>query len=216
MFTGIVEEMGSVLTSHQDKDTLQWILTILGNTVLQGVAIGDSIAVNGVCLTVTTFNMAKKTFTVGLSPETLRKTELGRYCVPNVNGKACNLERSMTGATKIGGHWVQGHVDDVGTIIEMTPEKDSLWVKVQVPETLMQFIVNKGYICVDGASLTVCETGQNFFNFMMIQHTQKHVITSKKKVGDKVNVEADVMGKYINKYIQNFMDRNASSMRSKL
>jgi len=122
MFTGLVEEMGQVLEFYQDAKTQQWIVVLKATLVVQGCTLGDSIAVNGVCLTVTAFTSSQ--FTVGLSPETLRRTNLGKLTV----GAAVNMERSLTANGRIGGHFVQGHVDGTGKILAMRHETDSLWV----------------------------------------------------------------------------------------
>eukprot|EP00741_Cyanophora_paradoxa_P002501 tig00000076_g2425.t1 len=189
MFTGLVEEMGKVKSLYE-KDG-GWILTIECSVVLEGVKLGDSIAVNGTCLTVTTF-VPKKEFTVGMSPETMRRTCLGDLKV----GDAVNLERSMAADSKFGGHF--GHVDGTGTIVNFRKDGDSLWVTVRVSDhRLLKLIVPKGYVAVDGTSLTVCEVGPDFFSFMLVAYTQKKIIIPLKKVGQRVNLEADVVGKYI-------------------
>jgi len=206
MFTGLVEEIGVIISVHQDEKTKQWILVIQASVVLEGVKLGDSIAVNGVCLTVTAFDHKKKQFTVGLSPETLRRTNLGDLKAAPRGFKglssldaSCivNLERSLAANGRVGGHFVQGHVDGVGTIVQFKPELDSLWVTVRTSPELMVFIVRKGYITVDGTSLTVVDTGPDWFSFMLVQYTQSKIIVPKKKVGDKINLEVDIIGKYV-------------------
>jgi len=213
MFTGLIEEMGIVLSLVQDKKTEQWILTISAHIVLEGVKLGDSIAVNGVCLTVTAFD--KKSFVVGLSPETLRKTNAGEL----KKGDPVNLERSLAANGKFGGHFVQGHVDGTGTIISFKHEKDSLWVTVRASPELIKFIVEKAYIAVDGTSLTVCEVGPDWFNFMLVQYTQSKIVVAKKKVGDKVNLEVDIMGKYVASFMSKLKESKgelSQQLRAKL
>jgi len=196
MFTGLVEEMGVIITIHLGANN-QTILTISASIVLQEIKLGDSISVNGVCLTVTSFNLQGNIFTVGLSPETLRLTNLGDLR----SGSIVNLERSVRADTRMGGHHVQGHVDGTGVIVSKKIEKDSLWVTISVAQDLLRYIVQKGYICVDGASLTVCEVGTDYFTFMLVQYTQKKIFIPKKNVGEKVNLEVDIMGKHIVAYL---------------
>merc|ERR1711920_910623 len=159
---------------------------------LDGAYIGCSIAVNGTCLTATALHA--DSFEVNCAPETLRKTDLGDLKV----GSLVNLERSMAASDRNSGHMVQGHVDEAGTILEFKPEGDSLWVKISLSRDLLPFVVPKGYIAVDGTSLTVCEVNhrEGWFNLMLIAHTQQCIVVPKKKVGDRVNLEADCLGKY--------------------
>jgi len=197
MFTGIVEEIGTILQilrDHSEKGGFD--LIIQANVVLDGVKLGDSIAVNGTCLTVTRFTSTE--FQVGLAPETLRKTNLG---VLKVNDKV-NLERSLAANGRIGGHFVQGHVDGQGVIVNKREEKDAVWFTIQPEDSsLMKYIVNKGYIAVDGTSLTLCNVEDKTFEFMLVPFTQDHVIIPKKQVGDRVNLEVDIMGKYVEKFL---------------
>ncbi len=150
MFTGIVEEQGIIIAAHTDSDRDN-TLTIRAQTTLEGVRIGDSISVAGVCLTVTEFDT--DSFTVGLSPETLRRTNLG---LRNV-GDPVNLERALSYGGRMGGHYVQGHVDGVATITDIQPEGESKIITITPPADLMKYIVMKGYIAVDGVSLTVAK-----------------------------------------------------------
>eukprot|EP00288_Rhodomonas_lens_P017815 CAMPEP_0177713686 /NCGR_PEP_ID=MMETSP0484_2-20121128/13071_1 /TAXON_ID=354590 /ORGANISM="Rhodomonas lens, Strain RHODO" /LENGTH=334 /DNA_ID=CAMNT_0019225591 /DNA_START=92 /DNA_END=1096 /DNA_ORIENTATION=+ len=193
MFTGIVEEMGKVEELQMDLMTPGVTLTVSGDVVLQGAYEGCSIAVNGVCLTVTKFD--KKQFTVGVAPETLRLTNLGDL----EPGSPVNLERAAAIDGRNSGHMVQGHVDNVGTIVETWPDDESLFVKVAAPKELMRYIVPKGFIAIDGTSLTVCEvnSAESWFTFMLVAYTQQHIIIPKKAVGGKVNLEVDVMSKYV-------------------
>merc|ERR1719436_1891955 len=169
-----------------------FVLRIKCKIALDGAYIGCSIAVNGACLTATALHA--DSFEVNCAPETLRRTDLGDLKV----GSLVNLERSMAGSDRNSGHIVQGHVDEAGTILRFTPEGDSLWVRISLSDSLLPFVVPKGYIAVDGTSLTVCEVNQQekWFNLMLIAHTQKCIVVPKKKVGERVNLEADCMGKY--------------------
>ncbi|XP_010242923.1 PREDICTED: riboflavin synthase-like [Nelumbo nucifera] len=199
MFTGIVEEMGEIsqlgLTENGGFE-----MTISAKTVLEDVNLGDSIAVNGTCLTVTQFDKEASEFSVGLSPETLRKTSL----IELVPGSLVNLERALQPSTRMGGHFVQGHVDGTGEIISTEPEGDSLWVKVKTSPELLKFIVPKGFIAVDGTSLTVVNVfdEEDCFNFMLVAYTQQKVVIPLKKVGQKVNLEVDILGKYVERLLK--------------
>jgi len=194
MFTGIVEEIGIV--QELKKIAAGWSLTIRAQIVLEGVQLGDSIAVNGTCLTVT--HLTDHTFTVGLAPETLRRTNLGDLHP----GDGVNLERSLAANGRVDGHFVQGHVDGTGVIRSFDPEGDSLWVTVETPPELLRYIVPKGFIAVDGISLTVVDVLEDAFTFMLIAHTQQHVTLPQKPVGGRVNLEVDILGKYVEKFLQ--------------
>lgn len=171
-----------------------WVLTVkpLEGLAVKGAYIGCSIAVNGVCLTATEFDDTK--FSVGISPETLRLTNMSLL----KKGDRVNVERSMTADQRNSGHYVQGHVDGMGEIVKKHREGDSLWIQIKVAPELLDLIVHKGYIAVDGTSLTVCTVNreEGWFNLMLVQHTQQIIIMPHKQLGDKVNLEVDVAGKY--------------------
>lgn len=194
MFTGIVEELGSVRTCCRDGSGFS--LSIECMTVLEGTSLGDSIAVNGVCLTVT--ELDANGFITSLAPETRKRTNLDSL----VKGTNVNLERSVTPSTRMGGHFVQGHVDATGTIKEFRRDEDALWVTIYAPADLMRYIVTKGYITLDGTSLTVVDVGPDWFSVTLIAFTQSHIIMPCKKLGDRVNLEVDVLGKYVERLIQ--------------
>ena len=200
LFTGIVEEMGRVKNLGIAENG-GFDLEITAKTVLQGVNLGDSIAVNGTCLTVTAFDHKLSEFKVGLAPETLRKTSL----VELVPGSPVNLERAVQPISRMGGHFVQGHVDGTGEIVSMDAEGDSLWVKVRTSEAVLNYIVAKGFIAVDGTSLTVVDVfdEEKAFNFMLVAYTQNAVVVPLKKVGDLVNLEVDILGKYVQRLLTN-------------
>mgnify|MGYP002775655419 CR=1 FL=1 len=191
IFTGIVEEMGKVTEIGPTEEGFE--MTIQASIALEGLKLGDSIAVNGTCLTVTRFNSSS--FSVGLAPETLRKTSLGEVSA----GSRVNLERSMQPISRMGGHFVQGHVDGTGTIVSMVKEQDSLWVKVKTSPDILKYVVPKGYIAVDGTSLTVVNVfdDEAAFNFMLVAYTQQHIVVPTKSIGSKVNLEVDIVGKYV-------------------
>ena len=200
VFSGIVEEIGAVFSVDAAAAIALWdgsvgsgfVLRVGATTVLQGAYIGCSIAVNGTCLTVTAFDAGS--FTVGLAPETLRRTNLGTL----VPGSRVNLERSLPADGRNSGHFVQGHVDDTATILATWREGESLWVRLRVAPRLLAMIVPKGYVALDGTSLTVCDVDAagSWLTVMLIAHTQSHVTLPTKQVGDAVNVECDVVGKY--------------------
>ncbi|MBI3761305.1 MAG: riboflavin synthase [Chloroflexi bacterium] len=193
MFTGIVEEIGAVESLSNDAGG--WSLTVRAQTVLGGARLGDSLAINGTCLTVTALN--SNSFTVGLSPETLRRTNLGDLRP----GDGVNLERSLAADGRIGGHFVQGHVDGTGVVRAFRPEGDSLWVTVEAAPDLLRYIVPKGYIAVDGVSLTVVSVFPDAFTFMLVAYTQQHITLPSKPPGSRVNLEVDILGKYVEKFI---------------
>lgn len=198
MFTGIVEEMGTIVTLEESDDMTLWdgtkgtgtILKVQADKVLDAAYIGCSICVSGVCLTATA--LSDNEFTVGLAPETLRRTYLGKP------GDTVNLERASEIGGRNSGHFVQGHVDGTGEIVERWTEEDSLFYRVTVDPSLIPYIVPKGFIAIDGTSLTVVGVDQEMssFTFMLIEYTQKKIVVGKKSVGDKVNIEVDVLAKY--------------------
>ncbi|MBO9347199.1 riboflavin synthase [Chloroflexus sp. MS-CIW-1] len=195
MFTGIVEEMGTVAHIVGDQDQANQ-LTVNCHTVLEGTRIGDSIAVNGTCLTVTA--LTNHSFTVGLSPETLRRTNLGLLKV----GDPVNLERALAFGGRMGGHYVQGHVDGIGEIVAIVPEGDSKRVTIRPPARLLPYIVEKGYIAVDGVSLTVAEMGRDTFTVALVAYTQSAVIMGHQQVGALVNIEVDIIAKYVERLVE--------------
>lgn len=194
MFTGLIEEIGTVKSVRQTAES--FTLAIVARTVLEDVKRGDSIAVNGVCLTVTGFDADQ--FSVGLAPETLKRTNLGDL----KNGDPVNLERSVLPTTRLGGHFVQGHVDATGVIKSFRPDNDALWVEIKTDPTLMRYIVTKGYAAIDGTSLTVVDTGPDWFNVTLVDYTQGKIILPQKKPGDRVNLEVDILAKYMERLTQ--------------
>ncbi|WP_306249630.1 riboflavin synthase [Parvularcula sp. IMCC14364] len=193
MFTGLIEEIGQIADISQTDG--KYTLAISANTVLQDVAIGDSIAVNGVCLTVT--RHTHELFTVDAVPETLARTNLGDL----VTGGRVNLERSATPDTRLGGHYVQGHVDTTGVIDSFRQDSEAIWVTIKTDPAVMKYIVTKGYITIDGTSLTVVDVGPDWFNITLIPHTQEHITLPGKSAGDRVNLETDIIAKYVEKLL---------------
>lgn len=211
VFSGIVEEIGRVAVLEKRRDLSLWDGTIgegwqmqvEASTVLEGAYLGCSIAVNGVCLTVTEFDDTH--FSVGVAPETLRLTNLNGIAA----GAPINLERALAADGRNSGHYVQGHVDDVGVIEAMTPDGEALTVRVRPPVRLMPYIVAKGFIAVDGTSLTVCNSNaeEGWFDFMLVSYTQSKIILPKKSVGDTVNLEVDAMAKYVERSMSSLLER---------
>ena len=194
MFTGIIEELGHVSAIEPQGDAMR--LTIEGPLVVSDVHRGDSIAVSGTCLTAIEFD--KHSFTADVMQETLDKTALGSLKV----GDVVNLERAMTAATRFGGHVVQGHVDGVGEVIEREKSEHWEWLRVRIPVELMKYIVLKGSITIDGVSLTVNEVGADHIGLSLIPETLALTTLGRKQAGDKVNVEADVMAKHIERLLE--------------
>jgi riboflavin synthase len=193
MFTGIVEELGTVQSLTRAGGGYQ--LSVRASKVVEDVRLGDSLSVNGACLTVTRFDSAG--FTVGLSPETLRRTTLGDLR----RGDMVNLERALRPGDRMGGHYVQGHVDGVGTISERRQEGDSLIVRIATPEEIARYVVEKGFIAVDGTSLTVTERGEAWFTVALIPFTQEAVTLANRGIGEKVNLEVDIIAKYVEGFL---------------
>lgn len=194
MFTGIVEEIGKV--QRIVSGSIDGEIQIGANKVLGGTQIGDSIAVNGVCLTVT--RLLPDGFVANVMPETLRRSNLGMLRM----GDPVDLERAMAANGRFGGHIVSGHIDGVGHISQMRHEGNAVWVRISAPAEILQLIVEKGSITIDGISLTVATVGSSDFQVSVIPHTADETILLKKHVGDPVNLENDIVGKYVQKLLQ--------------
>ena len=205
MFTGIVEELGQVkaLSLRGNSGTL----TVKAKKVLEGTKIGDSIAVNGVCLTVT--NMKNNEFSADVMAETVRRSSLGALR----DGSYVNLERAMAADGRFGGHIVSGHIDGTGQIESMRREENAVWVTITCADKILDLIVEKGSICIDGISLTVAAANRNF-SVSVIPHTGEETTLLKKKAGDPVNLENDIVGKYIQKFVD--IGRNSGADRGKM
>ena len=185
MFTGIVEEVGTVTGLEGQR------LTIAAGTVLEDVKLGDSIAVNGACLTVVDFEPSR--FSVELAPETLKRTSFGSL----VSGRQVNLERPLAVSDRLGGHIVQGHVDATGRITSLKPEGDCVIFRVASPKRLMPYIVEKGFVAVDGISLTVVRVGASSFTLSVIPYTLLNTNLQCQAKGGRVNLEVDIVAKYV-------------------
>ena len=194
MFTGIVEDLGEVKDIKRKKKEVVFSFEV-HNINLKKVELGDSIAVNGTCLTVT--SLGKKTFTVDASHETLAKTNLGKLKV----GRTVNLERAVKVGDKLGGHIVNGHVDGVGAVKSKTKQGESIEFTFSVPKNLSKYIVEKGSIAIDGVSLTVNSVKGNDFMVNIIPYTQKATTFGNLRKGSSVNLECDIIGKYVEKFL---------------
>lgn len=191
MFTGIVEECGTVLGVL--KNGVSGSLQIQASTVLEGTKTGDSIAVNGVCLTVT--KLTKSSFTADVMAETFRRTNLGNL---GKNSRV-NLERAMAADGRFGGHIVSGHIDGTGVISRIKEEGNAVWIYISAPQSILNLIVEKGSVAVDGISLTVAAVSDKEFAVSVIPHTRENTALSGKKTGAVVNLENDIIGKYVQK-----------------
>lgn len=204
MFTGIVEELGTV---KQVVSGSAWgQIEIAGQKVLEGTKLGDSIAVNGVCLTVT--NLRSDSFTADVMAETMRRSNLGSL----KKGDQVNLERAMAAEGRFGGHMVSGHIDGTGVISQMKQEGNAVWVTVDTSEELMRLIVEKGSIAIDGISLTVAKEMPGAFQVSIIPHTGEETTLLKKKTGAVVNLENDMIGKYVEKLMRKEPEGGGSSL----
>ena len=202
MFTGLVEEMGAVRQLVKDPEGTR--LSIASTTAREGLALGDSVCVDGACLTV--IELDPEGFWIGLSPETLLKTNLGERAV----GDHVNLERSLLVGGRLGGHYVQGHVDGVGQVVETRVDGDSLRVWFTAPDDLMPYIVTKGYICLDGVSLTLTEKGDGRFGVALVAYTQSKITLPKKSIGSTINIEVDVFAKYVESLLEGRVERDGT------
>lgn len=193
MFTGIVEETGTVRQIKNGAISAE--LKIEGKTIFSDIHLGDSIAVNGVCLTVTAFD--KNTFTADVMHETLKRSSLGSLS----SGSKVNLERAMSAQGRFGGHIVSGHIDGTGKIESLTKDGIAVWVKISTSKEILRLIVEKGSITIDGISLTVADLGKDCFQVSVIPHTASNTTLLNKKKGDIVNLENDVVGKYVERLL---------------
>lgn len=193
MFTGIIEELGKIKNVSLKGNSGK--ISIFAKKVLDGTNIGDSIAVNGVCLTVV--DIKKDGFVADIMAETVRRSNLGKL----QNGDYVNLERAMAADGRFGGHIVSGHIDGTGRIISRTKEENAIWIKISAHSDILNYIVEKGSICIDGISLTVAAVDSESFSVSIIPHTSEKTTLTAKKSGDIVNLETDIVGKYVEKLL---------------
>ena len=194
MFTGIVEELGSIRSVRRGQHSS--VLYIAAKDILSDLKIGDSVAVNGVCLTATTVDSGG--FTADVMHETLNRSSLGSLTV----GNHVNLERAMAANGRFGGHIVSGHIDGTGTITALRKDDNAVWYTISASQELLRYIVEKGSIAIDGISLTVAEVGESWFSISAIPHTVAVTTLGEKRPGDTVNLENDVIGKYVEKLLR--------------
>ncbi|HVE44629.1 MAG TPA: riboflavin synthase [Gammaproteobacteria bacterium] len=204
MFGGLVEGIGIV--NHIESQQGCKCFVIQSEVPCNDICIGDSIAVDGVCLTVTRLMDTELHFTA--VPETLKLTTLDHYQV----GQAVNLERSLKADARIGGHMVQGHVDATGQIVDLQKDDDGAWLcKINIPSDLYRYVIKKGYITIDGMSITIIEHAPSWVTVTFIPHTQAVTITKHYQVGQRVNIEVDMMAKYIEKLLRGSNDANKNA-----
>ena len=190
MFTGIVGEIGKVISAQSGS------LNVTASNVLQGMELGESIAINGVCLTVASFNA--NSFSVDIMLETSRRTNLGLLKA----GDSVNLEQPVALGGRMGGHLVQGHVDDTGRVASVAWDGGAMLIRFEAPPEVMRYVVEKGFIAVDGASLTVVTKDASSFLISLVDYTQRHTTLGSRRVGDLVNLEVDIIAKYVEQLSQ--------------
>lgn len=208
MFTGIVEETGKISSIKRGSNSA--ILSILANKILEDIHVGDSIAVNGICLTVANFN--KKSFSADVMHETIRRSSLS-----NINvGAYVNLERALPIGGRFGGHIVSGHVDGTGKITYIQRDDNAILYTIKAEPKIIRYIVEKGSITIDGMSLTVVSVQEDQFIISAIPHTVDITILKYRKLGDKVNLEADIVGKYIERFLPDILKSKDSFSKDRL
>ncbi len=195
MFTGIIEEVGRIEAISYGISSAQ--IKIKASKVLEDVKVGDSICVNGICLTVTSFQPGS--FTADVMHETLNRTGLSTL----ENGSPVNLERAMLANGRFGGHIVSGHIDGTGSIASISPDDNAIWFEIKTSPKILYYIVEKGSITIDGISLTVAKVSEESFSISAIPHTVSETNLRDKKVGSLVNLECDVIGKYVEHFVKN-------------
>ena len=193
MFTGLIEEIGRVESVVKSAKSAR--ITIKAKKVLEGVKLGDSISTNGVCLTVTSFDSSR--FSIDVMAETMRLSNLRKFSP----GDEINLERALSVGDRLGGHIVSGHIDGMGTIENFKKEDNAIWITVSASPNILRYIVQKGSIAIDGVSLTVAYVDDSVFKVSIIPHTKDMTTLLRKNPGDEVNLECDIIGKYIEKFL---------------
>jgi riboflavin synthase len=194
MFTGIIEEIGTIAGIRRTGPMFE--VAVHAEKILKDVSLGDSISINGVCLTVTSFTTG--TFTVDVMPETVKATNISKL----KPGSKVNLERAMAAGGRFGGHFVSGHVDGIGTIIRKEPHENAVYYEIEVNKELASAMVLKGSVTVDGTSLTIFGVTEDTFTISLIPHTMAETIIGLKQVGNIVNIESDMIGKYVGHYLR--------------
>ena len=205
MFTGLIEEQGRVLTPPRNGK-----LSLAASKVTEGLALGDSIAVNGVCLTVSAFSGQR--FTADVMPETLHRSNLGELRT----GSLVNLERALPATGRFGGHFVSGHIDGGGSLLSVRPEGNALIFSIRAAPELLRGIVEKGSVAIDGISLTVVEVTETLFSVSVIPHTAAVTPLAGKRPGDRLNLETDMIGKYVLRALSLAQPSNNNSVNESL
>lgn len=208
MFTGIVEEIGVIQRIEQNN--LSSTMTIKASKVLEDTVIGDSIAVNGTCLTVT--GMGSGYFQADIMAETVRRTGFANF----KPGTKVNLERALTLNKRLGGHIVSGHIDGCGTVVDMREEENAVWVTIEAKREILKGIIEKGSIAIDGISLTVAYVDEHIFKVSIIPHTGEETTLLDRKPGDLVNLECDMIGKYVEKLLFFGKEEKKTEEKSKI
>lgn len=204
MFTGIIEDKGKVIAIQKDVNSMQ--LTIATPKIVSDAHLGDSIAVNGVCLTIT--NLTNETMVVDVMPETVKATTIHTLKL----GEFVNLERAMSANGRFGGHIVSGHVDGVGTIKNKRPVSNAVYIEIEIPKELAQNCIPKGSITIDGTSLTLFQVSENSVTVSLIPHTYSETILGMKSIGQQVNIETDMLGKYVLHHLKKTEDKSNISL----
>lgn len=208
MFTGIIEELGVIKSIKRGAE--DFIIEIATPKLVPELNIGDSVAVNGICLTVT--KKTRDSFTVDVMPETVLKTNLNELKL----GESVNLERAAMLSSRLGGHLVTGHVDAVGVIKSKTGQQNALLIKIEAPEMVTRYLIDRGSIAIDGISLTVMDYGNGHVTVSIIPHTAKVTTLGFKGPGDRVNLEADLIGKYVEKFVSGRKEKDSGLSMEKL
>ena len=206
MFTGIIEEIGEIAGVKRGQVSSR--LAIRGKKIFSDLKLGDSVAVNGVCLTAT--SISGDIFEADVMAETLRRTNLGGFS----NGTRVNLERAMAAGGRFGGHIVSGHIDGTGRVSSLVREENAVWVRIDAEDKILRYIIEKGSIAIDGISLTVAETGPGYFKVSIIPHTGEETTLLRRRQGDIVNLETDIIGKYVERLL-NFSAGNGEAFGQK-
>ena len=193
MFTGIIEEIGEILAVQRNADSM--ILTIKAEKILDDIQVGDSVATNGVCLTVV--GIAGSSFQADVMHETMRRSALGKLKI----GSRVNLERAMRADARFGGHMVSGHIDGTGSITDIRKDDNAVWYTIAAQSHILHYIIDKGSIAIDGISLTVAAVSKEDFSVSIIPHTLQQTTLARRRTGDLVNLENDMVGKYIEKFL---------------
>ena len=199
MFTGLIEEVGKIKGMRKSGDSM--VLSIEAKEILRDVALGDSIAVNGICLTVISFDQSS--FSVDVMPETIYKSNLK----DQVTGSLANLERAMSPNKRFGGHFVAGHVDGVATLIDKKALDNAVYFTFKTDRSINNYMVPKGSIAIDGISLTLVEVSEDKFSVSIIPHTLEGTNLPAKRIGDTVNIEVDMIGKFVEKTVKNIFNQ---------